>query len=528
MSMKRLKKAFALGMCLAMSFSMAAGSVSADSESVIMDNGRLEKLVIGMSNDPQEFSPWNPNNLGKNLVWHQIYECLFDLDGAEYVPVLAKGYTAVDDTTYDVEIYDYIVDALGNPVTADDVVYSYQVLIDSGYGIKYDIFEGVEKVDDYTVRFSFSENPMEALGALEFIWAGTAIFSQAAYEEYNFATEPIGTGPYVISEYQSGSKVILDANDNYWQEEDLTLQNHKRNVQTIEYDIIAEASSQTVALTTGAIQYSNSFDTESLSEFEEGGQYASDFVVSYEDSNTLYYLQPNCLSGGIMDDINLRKAIFYALDNTQISAAVSGLDPAYGMGTSIFADYNEEWESAENYITTYDLDTAKEYLEQSAYNGEALTLITYSDEEHKNMSTIIVALLSQLGINVNMQALDSNSYQTTELDNGAWDLALTHCSSGGFCISLSQVQMDNTINDDDMTINNIADDKLQELYNLCNTVEGNTAENMNTLYNYWVENAYVCPIAVPVNTSIYSNVLDEICYDNNLNFVPGGSTYVGQ
>jgi len=494
----------------------------------ILDNGRLDNIVIGMSSDPQEFSPWNPNQSGKNLVWHQVYECLFDMDGAEYVPVLAKGYTAVDETTYDVEIYDYIVDADGNAITADDIIYSYQVLIDSGYGLKYDIFEGIEKVDDYTVRFTFSTDPMVAIGSLEFIWAGTAIFSQASYESHNFATEPVATGPYVISQYQSGSKVILEANDNYWQTDDLTKQSHMRNVQTIEYDIIAEAASQTVALTTGAIQYSDYFDTSSLSEFEEGGQYADDFTVSYSDSNMVYYLESNCIAGGVMDDVNLRLAIYYALDNTQICAAVSGFNPAYDLGTSIFADYDEKWESEENYMTVYDLDLAKEYLAASNYNGETLRFYTSSDEDFKNMGTIITALLGQLGVTVSMQAVDNSTIQTTQYDNDAWDLMLTYCASGGFCISLSQVILDNTINDDGLTINNVDDATLQDLYELCNTMEGNTTENLDALRAQWMDNGYVCPIGVPVNTTIYSNTLVEICYDNNLNYVPGGSTYEEQ
>ncbi len=556
--MKQTKKVVALLLCLAMCLSLAAcGSSGSSGESssedatestsevvdsgkegdpadisttgTILDNGRLEKITIGMNADPQEFSPWNPNQAGKNLVWHQVYECLFDNDGSDYVPVLAKGYEAVDDVTYDVEIYDYIQDSAGNPITADDVVYSYNVLVDSGYGLKYDIFESIEKIDDYTVRFHFTEDPMVSIGALEFIWGGTAIFSEKAYEEGNFATTPVATGPYTVADYQSGSSVKLEANDNYWQtDESLVLDTHKRNVQTIEYDIIAEASSQTVALTTDSIQYSDYFDTSSISDFEEGGKYAADFTVNYQDSNTVYFLMPNCAETQITSDENLRKAIFYALDNQQICDAVTGFNVAYDMGTNIFADYDPKWESEKNYITEYDPELAQEYLDKSSYNGETLTFITSNEEDFKNMATIITALLSQVGIATNLETLDSSTYQTTTYENDAWDLALGFCASGGFCVSLSQVIFDNTINDDGLTLNNVDDPELQSQYEICNTLEGNNTEELDKLREIWIDNAYVDPIAVPTNITIYNKVLQDVCYDNNLNYVPGGSTYAGQ
>ena len=70
--------------------------------------------------------------------------------------------------------------------------------------------------------------------------------------------------------------------------------------------------------------------------------------------------------------------------------------------------------------------------------------------------------------------------------------------------------------------------ELQASYELCNTMEGNTKENMAALRAIWIGKGYIDPLLVNTNYSIYSNTLVEPCYDNNLNFVPGGSTYAGQ
>ena len=518
--MKKSKRLVALFAVLVMVFSAVAGMAQAE----VLDNGRLAQFTLGMANDPQELAPWNPNNSGKNLVWHQIYECLFDNDGADYVPVLAKGYTKVDDTTYDVEIYDYIHDSEGNAITADDVVYSYQVLVDSGYGIKYDVFESVEKIDDTTVRFHFSVDPFVSIGTLEFIWGATAIFSKTAYENGNFATAPVATGPYAVADYKSGSKLILEANDNYWQTEELTPDTHKRTVQTIEYDIIAEAASQTVALKTNAIQYSTMFDMASLPDFQADDNY----VVSESEGNFVYSLVSNCYEGRVLSNEDLRKAIYYAVDNTQIAAAVSGFKPAVGAGTAIFADYDEAWADEENYMTVYDLDLAKEYMSKAGYNGEEIILITMNDENMKKMATICQAMLSMAGFNIKLQINDQNTVQTVTHGTEDWDIYLCYCASGGFCISLDQAYFDDTINGNGMTMGMYVDDELQSLYELCNTMEGNTAENMKKLRDVWIGKAYIDPLVVNVNYAIYSSILTDPCYDNNLNFVPGGSAYQGQ
>ena len=69
------------------------------------------------------------------------------------IPILAKGYPEVDDLHWQVELYDYIKDTDGNNITAQDVVFSINTLVDAGKALKYDKFESVKAIDDYTVEF---------------------------------------------------------------------------------------------------------------------------------------------------------------------------------------------------------------------------------------------------------------------------------------------------------------------------------------------------------------------------------------
>ena len=192
---------------------------------------RYEKVTVALSSDPQDLAPYTwAGDHSKQYIYYNIYEALFDFRGGEYVPILAKGYENVDETHTRVTLYDNIYDAAGNQIKAQDVVFSVGLIVDSGNAVKYDIFDSVKAIDDYTVEYTWT-GPVKQVGALEWPWCRTMIVSQKSYEEIGgFADKPIGTGPYTVSEYVSGSHLTLVANDKYWQSEELRDANHKANV----------------------------------------------------------------------------------------------------------------------------------------------------------------------------------------------------------------------------------------------------------------------------------------------------------
>ena len=249
----------------------------------ILDNGRYDKIIVAVAQDPVNLMPTNGNGVPVNGFYWNIYETLFNFDDQNnLVPSIGKSITIVDDKTYDVEIYDVVIDSEGNKITAADVVYSVNWLIDSGNAIKYDMVESIEVVGDYTVRWHWNKAP-SSWTELEFPFVRTNIFSQAAFESRNFSTEPVGTGNYVVKDFIVGSSLTLEANDDYWllnyQEiMDTHLDLHRANVQTIEYRVIAEASQAQIALEQGTIDYCDYLPAAILPQFEED-QYIDQYTV---------------------------------------------------------------------------------------------------------------------------------------------------------------------------------------------------------------------------------------------------------
>jgi len=516
--MKRNLKMF-LGMTLTagLAAGMALGAVAAD---------RYDKVTVALSSDPSDLGPTGWGDNSAQYVQPNIYDNLFDFRDNEYVPIIAKGYEEVDDLHWNVEIYDYVQDSAGNPITADDIIFSYQLLLDSGKAAKFDSFESIDKVDDYTVQFTWTKT-IDSVGELEWVWCRCFIVSEAAYEAAGgtMSSSPVGTGAYTVTEYVPGAKIVLDANDNYWQTDELRDEQHMANVQTIEYDIITEASQHVIALSTDTVQYSEYVPNENLADFEEGGKYAEGHTVYETMGSALQVLFPNVSKGATADE-NFRKAIFYAIDNESIATAIGTVDAAKAFGTPFFSDYYEAWESAEgNYIAEYNLEKAQEYLAQSSYNGETLSLLCPADDVSKKDAQMVQILLLQIGINVEINAEEGNLVDTDMRDPEKWDLLIKDIG-GGSQIGEYNRPMNYEEFGTDLNLAMVHDETLQELLLTAATVEGHTEENMTALHQYVLDNAYYYALHAPRMTAVHSTIFESLMFREHEFLRPGSCTYV--
>lgn len=534
--MKTLKKLLAAMLALVMVLSMAAcggsgttdQSKSADSEAAeetafqeivaeTVDTSRrttsdsderYPKVTVAVSVDPQDLNPWNVNSGSKGYVYCYIYESLFDYDAENYYPVLAKGYTVSDDgLQWDVQLYDYIYDSDGNHITADDVVFSYQVQIDSGYAAKFGMFESIEKVDDYTVRFTWNK-VIDGVCEVEWPLCNIKIFDQEAYENGNFASAPVATGPYVVEKFVTGSSVSLKANENYWQTDAaLIAKGHHQNVEQIEIVVIAEAAQQVIALQNGTIDVSVIVPKENLEDFTTG-EYSEQYQVASVPGAMIYYLMGNMSGNSIWSDVNFRKAVFYALNNEMI-ASVASLPACTSFTSQKWKTFAEAWADENDYVSVYDPELAAQYLSESAYNGETLVLVTQSEEVFKNQAVMIQALLEQVGIHVELNVVVDTEFSGITSTGEGYDLLLSR--SGGPSLIGSFNKLFNTADfDGTHSIGMLSDAKLFELYAAANSAEGYNVENMTALRDYVVENAYATVVAYSADTWVFTNKMAEM------------------
>lgn len=494
----------------------------------ILDNGRYEKLVVAIAADPQDLEG-DDVNVEPRYYWiYGVYESLFDFadDGSrELHPCLAKSYEAAEDgMSWTISLNEDIHDWDGNPITASDVKFCFEKIITDGQAIRFDFFDSIEVIDDYTFKMHFTAVP-PAIAELEFPLARTLIFSEKAFADHNgMTTEPCGTGCYKVTEFVAGSKVVMEANDDYWGLSHEELQpRHKATVQTLELQVVPEAATAVVGLETGTLDVC-SYVPLSMEEEFKTGQYADRYSVEEIQQGDYWYIAPNCQA--LNED--LRKAIFYAIDNEALCTAMGGqFVPATTFGNSAYADYDPSLEATGTYLTDYDVEKAKEYLAASGYNGETLRLTCINNEVPTKAAQMIQVLLQQVGVTIEINAVTVDMYNTITSAAHAdeWDLMLNQVG-GPSMVGSWHLTMDNEVNDG-LTMTMVDDPKLQELYEAATADATHDAAHMKETIDYVTDNAYLYVVSSIKTALVYPKTVESMYYREGY-YTPGAAAFKGQ
>ncbi len=151
----------------------------------------------------------------------------------------------------------------GTPVTAHDVVFSYEVLRDKGrpiYKTTFADFQSVEALDDLTVKFTF--NPEGPLRELLMTAGGIPVFSRAYYADRDFAESaleaPMGSGAYDLLSVDPGRSVAYQRREDYWAR-DLPVNRGSNNFDVLKVEYFADYTSAFEAFKGGAYAYREEF-----------------------------------------------------------------------------------------------------------------------------------------------------------------------------------------------------------------------------------------------------------------------------
>lgn len=149
------------------------------------------------------------------------------------------------------------------PITADDVVFSFNSLITKGspvYKFYYADVDRVEKITPRHVRFYFK--PEAQNRELPLILTSLKIFSKKDFEnkEYDKPSliPPLGNGPYIIKDFEAGRYIIFKRNPDYWAK-DLPTRKGFFNFDEIKYDYYQDTTVTLQALFAGSIDMRNEY-----------------------------------------------------------------------------------------------------------------------------------------------------------------------------------------------------------------------------------------------------------------------------
>ena len=183
-----------------------------------------EDLTIGLASEPTSIDP-HYHNLGpNNALADHLYETLILQDeNQQLLPGLAVSWKAVDDLTWEFKLREGVTFHDGNPLTADDVVFTFErapnVPNSPSSFATYIKGKTAVKIDDLTVHIK-TETPYPLMPSdvstvpIVSVEAGEG----ASTEDYNSGKAAIGAGPYKFVEYVPGDRITLERNENYWGE----------------------------------------------------------------------------------------------------------------------------------------------------------------------------------------------------------------------------------------------------------------------------------------------------------------------
>ena len=220
------------------------------------------QLVEIMQTTPSKLTPLIASDLAAWEIIGTVTDTLVDRDPITlaYIPRLAQSWTISDDQlTIDFVLRHGITFSDGSPFTADDVVYSFDLMRDERIEdpimkVGAERLASVKKTDDYSVRFIFKEpyfGSFDVAGATPIL--SKAFYSHYSPTEFNRSTGLlIGTGPYRLPDATSwrptpGQPIVLVRNERYW--------GPTPSFDRLVFNVIEEPSSRVTAFRNGDVDF---------------------------------------------------------------------------------------------------------------------------------------------------------------------------------------------------------------------------------------------------------------------------------
>ena len=368
-------------------------------------------LVAAWAQDPVGLDPHITSARSSFQVLENVLDTLLTLDAElNVVPSLAESWEASDDgLQWTFTLREGVRFSNGRALSADDVVFTYQRMLDpetgSGNAYKLGGVVDVAATDDRTVVMTLSAPNPGLLGRLA-TDKTVGIIARESVEDGTINTEPIGTGPFKIADFQPGSLLLLERNEFYWQE-------GLPYLDAVEIRIITDDSVRRTALISGDVDWAFSVPAQSVTELEA----RDDVVIDKVPAGAYWYVGLNLMREPL-DDVRVRQAIAYALnrDELALAGAFGNAEPTQDPIPSSnvwnfgYAPYEQ------------DLDRARALLAEAGVGDgfEMEIMPTFQFEESIRLAQVMQAQLAPLGIEASIRSLEWAEWLEEE-GNGNYD-----------------------------------------------------------------------------------------------------------
>lgn len=399
------------------SASGTAPASSAAASGEIKDGG---SLIIGVGADPQSLNPIYAGDRVSLTIDQALYAPLFQVNNGEKTFYLADSLTpSADNLTYTLKLKSGLTWHDGQPLTADDVVFTFDTILDEKQNsfFRSNLILGGQpikavKVDDVTVDFKLPQvNPAFEATLVQLTPIPKHIFENEASIDKSDKNlnNVVGSGAFKFKEYKPGEYVTLERFDNY-------AGGSKAHLDSITYRIAKDTNAANLALQNGELNV-NYLNPQDVATIEATGNFD---IKPYAEGRLAYLLFNERSDRGALAKKEVRQAISYALNRDEFIQTVYGSSEYADIAKSFVTPDGLFWT---NDVTSYDNDVAKakELLASAGESNLKLRFVTSSGNKVQEAAALYVQQkLKDIGVTVELQSLDASAfgqkYATTVTD----------------------------------------------------------------------------------------------------------------
>ena len=317
-----------------------------------------------------------------------------DPDG-NVVPGLAETWEVSDDgMSITFHLQEGVKFQDGSGLTAEDVAFSLNRAIDKPQSELYTSFmDSAEAVDGSTVKVNLKYKELAALQYLT--QTNSAIVSKAYVEsvgDENYAAKPCGTGPYKLVEWQKGSKIILESNEDYYR--------GAPAIKHIELRVLKEATTAMVALESGDVDL-----VYNIGGLDVMAVQSNDKLGYQETNGTAIWNLAFNVNVEPFDDVKVRKALAMAVKRDDI---IAGAMDGAGMPAEIILTDQTAPNPGADAIDTpkYDVEGARALLAEAGYPDGFKTTIYVREDYTKKIASIVQSQWKEIGVDAEIQVME--------------------------------------------------------------------------------------------------------------------------
>ena len=364
-----------------------------------------KELVLALGSEPDGgFDPINGwGRYGSPLFQSTLLKRDQDMN---IINDLATGYEVSEDgLTWTVSIREDAKFSDGQPLTSEDVVFTFEKLMESSSTVDLTFVDSVTSKSDYSLEFKLKSPRSTFISNL----IATGIVPKKSYTS-EYYQNPIGSGPLVLVQWDKGQQIIVKPNENYY--------GQKPNFDKITF-LFLEEDAAFAAAKAGQLDMT-AIPPSYASQKIEGMKLTE---VSSVDNRGIMFptvksgeadADSNPIGNDVTSDLAIRQAINVALDR---QAIVDGVLEGYGTKAYSICD-KMPWWNEETVTTDNDVDLAKKILADGGWidaDGDGISekdnikaefnlVYPSGDQLRQSLAMVVADMVKPIGINIVIEA----------------------------------------------------------------------------------------------------------------------------